>query len=244
MNKKNQNTDALIEEVLKNFFTDEEAKEFSTKFLQEVQPSLSGDKNFKDQFDVDLQSGVRTRSYIDLLITFAENKLPEEKFIDLLLYLGQSTIVSGEFATALDIHEKLARSSESTPKMNNIAANAFLRMGDVYSRQAQWELSFNYIGKADELFKEENDVKGNAECENLMGTIFGDKGELDKAVEHFEKSLASLEDEPDNALRGKIEINLGIISNIQSNYDAALSYFRRALFNFEKVEDVRRVAEV
>ena len=38
MNQKNPNTDALIEEVLKNFFTDEEAKEFSTKYLQEVQP--------------------------------------------------------------------------------------------------------------------------------------------------------------------------------------------------------------
>ncbi len=135
---------------------------------------------------------------IFLLLTFAENKLPKDKFIDLLLFVGQSTITSGEFSTALEIHEKLAHLSEDTPQMKNIAANAFLRMSEVYSRQAKWELSFNYLGKADNLFQDENDVKGNAECENLMGTIFGDKGELQKAVEHFENALTFLEDNPDN----------------------------------------------
>ena len=238
------NTEPLVEEVLNNFFTEADAEEFNSNYLAAEQPQDVSDEKLKEKFDVDLQSGIRTRSQVNLLITFAENQLSKEKFIDLLLFVGQSTITSGEFSTALEIHEKLARSSEDTPQMKNIAANAFLRMGEVYSGQAKWELSFNYLGKAEQLCPAENDVKGNAECENLMGTIFGDKGELQKAVEHFENALAFLEDNPDNVLKGKIEINLGIINNIQGKYDSALSYFRRALLNFEKADDIRRVAEV
>ena len=244
MSKNYPNTEPLVEEVLKNFFTEADAEVFNSNYLASEQRQDVTDEKLKEEFDVDLQSGIRTRSQVDLLLTFAENKLPKDKFIDLLLFVGQSTITSGEFSTALEIHEKLAHFSEDTPQMKNIAANAFLRMSEVYSRQAKWELSFNYLGKADNLFQDENDVKGNAECENLMGTIFGDKGELQKAVEHFENALTFLEDNPDNVLKGKIEINLGIINNIQGKYDSALSYFRRALLNFEKAEDIRRVSEV
>jgi len=244
LSKNYPNTEPLVEEVLKNFFTEADAEVFNSNYLAAEQRQDVTDEKLKEEFDVDLQSGIRTRSQVDLLLTFAENKLPKDKFIDLLLFVGQSTITSGEFSTALEIHEKLAHFSEDTPQMKNIAANAFLRMSEVYSRQAKWELSFNYLGKADNLFQDENDVKGNAECENLMGTIFGDKGELQKAVEHFENALTFLEDNPDNVLKGKIEINLGIINNIQGKYDSALSYFRRALLNFEKAEDIRRVSEV
>ncbi len=248
MSKNNQNTNPLIEEVLKNFFTDTEAEKFNKSYLDEAPASdllkKLEDQGLRKQFDIDLESGLKHRAQVDLLITFAENNLDQDKYINLLLYLGQSTITSGEFATSLDIYNILAHSSEKTPEMKNIAANAYLRMGEIYSRQAQWELSINYIGKADKIFKEENDAKGNAECANLMGTIYGDKGELDNAVKQFEKTLTILEDNPDSALEGKIEINLGIINNIQSKYDAALSYFRRALVNFEKVANIQRVAEV
>jgi tetratricopeptide (TPR) repeat protein len=244
----NPNTDPLIEEVLKNFFTEVEAEEFNKSYLAEGPASdlveKLDDQNLKKQFDVDLEKGLKHRAQVDLLITFAENKLDQEKFINLLLYLGQSTLTGGEFATSLDIYEKLAHFSEKVPEMKNIAANAYLRIGEIYSRQAQWDLSISYLGKADVIFKDENDAKGNAECENLMGTIFGDKGELDRAVEHFEKTLKILEDNPDNALQGMIEINLGIIHNIQSKYDDALSYFRRALINFEKVGNIQRITEV
>ena len=102
------NTEPLVEEVLKNFFTEADAKEFNSNYLAAEQPQDISDEKLKEKFDVDLESGIKTRSQVDLLITFAENKLPKEKFIDLLLYVGQSTITSGEFSAALEIHEKLA----------------------------------------------------------------------------------------------------------------------------------------
>ena len=48
----------------------------------------------------------------------------------------------------------------------------------------------------------------------------------------------------DNSLKGKIEINLGIISNIFGDFETALSYYRRALLYFEKIKDLKRIAEI
>ena len=50
------------------------------------------------------------------------------------------------------------------------------------------------------------------------------KGNLEKAKEHFENALTSLEGINDIALVGKIEINLAIINSMQSNYNDAISY--------------------
>ncbi len=92
-------------------------------------------------------------------------------------------------------------------------------MGELYSRQAQWSLSFYNIKKSKALFEKQNDFSGIAKCENLLGTIYGDLGDLKKAKTHFEKGLSLIEGKKDIALTGKIEINLGIVNNIQSNYD-------------------------
>jgi tetratricopeptide (TPR) repeat protein len=48
----------------------------------------------------------------------------------------------------------------------------------------------------------------------------------------------------ENYLTAKIEINLGIISNIIGDYETAFSYYRRALLYFEKIKDLHRIAEI
>jgi len=66
---------------------------------------------------------------LDQLITFAEIKLTEEKFIEFLIYLGQHTIIAGENSIALEIHEKILRLCDDKPEMTNIFANALLSIG-------------------------------------------------------------------------------------------------------------------
>ncbi len=43
---------------------------------------------------------------------------------------------------------------------------------------------------------------------------------------------------------GKIDINLGIINNIMGKFDNAISYLKRALVIFEKLGDLKRIAEI
>jgi tetratricopeptide (TPR) repeat protein len=240
-----KNTHPIVEEALKNFFDKAEKEDFSQALTGDTDTEAAvKDVKIKDQINFEIRSGPQTRCQVDLLITFAESKYQLEKLIEFLIYLGQLTITAGENQIAIEIHEKIINLCKGKPGTADITANALLAIGEVYSRQAQWELSFGYLDKAIKIFQDENDTKGSIHCQNILGTIQGDQGNLEKAKEHFENALTALEGIKDNALVGKIEINLGIINNMQSNYDEALSYLKRALLNFEKVSDLKRIAEI
>ena len=245
MNNTISNTHPIVEEALKNFFDKSSKKDFLNKISGEIKPlKPSKDSNQKENIGFEISTSAETRYQLDQLITFAENRLSEEKYIEFLIFLGQHTIIAGENSIAIEIHEKLIRLCDDKSEMANIMANALLSIGEVYSRQAQWELSINYLDKSIKIFRDESDTRGNIHCQNILGTIYGDQGNLNKAKENFEDALAALQELKDITLIGKIEINLGIINNMQGNYNEALSYFKRALLNFEKVGDLKRIAEI
>ncbi len=239
-------TESIIQEILQNFFKTTDAEEFTKIYHEEnqVEKREFENRGIESQIDFEIDDGLKTQKQIDLLITFAETRLSEESFIDLLLYLGQFSITSGEYSAAIDIHEKIISLTKETSEMQNVTANAYLFLGEIYSRQAKWELSFNYLDKAFNLFRVDKDDKGSAHCENLYGTIYGDKGNLERAYEHFENALASLQESTDGVMVGKIDINLGIFNNIMGNYDDAVSYLKRALIIFENLKDLKRIAEI
>lgn len=239
------NIHPIIEETLKNFLDKAEKKEFLKILTEESKThSVIKDAKLEDQINFEISSGLQFRYQTDLLITFAESRFNAEQLIQFLIYLGQLTITSGENQIAIEIFERIINLCEGKRGTADIIANAFRSIGEIYSRQAQWEISVTYIDKAIQIFQEENDIKGNIHCQNLFGTIQGDQGNLEKAKEHFEIALTALEGIKDIALVGKIEINLAIINSMQSNYNEAISYLKRALLNFEKLGDLKRISEV
>jgi tetratricopeptide (TPR) repeat protein len=234
-----------LTEIIDNFFDQKQANEFTSLYVSSISeevPDQSIDKNNHPEFKI--QDGLSFRSQIDLLITFSANRLPKEKYLSMLLYLSQSSITNGEFATAIEINERIIALTSNDSNMTDITSNAYLLVGEIYSRQANWENSFNYIRKAHTMFDSVNNLKGVAKCENLLGTIYGDLGDVKTAIENFESALSKTLNEPDYALKGKIEINLGIVNNIKGKTDEALGYFKRALLNYEKISDNRRIAEI
>jgi tetratricopeptide (TPR) repeat protein len=241
-----QKKNTLLRDVLKSFFSSKEINEFTKKYLDNAVAAAKGVLNKKDkaQIEVNLKENPKLKIEADLLITFAESKLARNKFLELLLSLGQMAINAGEFSLAIDINEKLLKETKDSKEYIDISANAFLALGDMNSRQAHWQLSFNNIKKAGELFDKQKDSHGKAKCENLLGTIYGEMGDLKKAKKLFESSLVLIENNKDSSLKGAVEINIGIINNIQGNYEVALSYYQRALLNFQKVNNLKRIAEV
>ncbi len=238
----------FLNKILNDFFSKDDIKEFSENFINEDKLAaerknkIGGTK--KEQLELKISESSRFRTEIDLLITFSYEKLPKQKYLELLLSLGNFSINYGEFLLAIEIHERILSEAKDNKEFLNLAANAHLALGDLYSRQALWQLSIKNIRKANSIFLQQRDDKGAANCENLLGTIYGDYGDLKRAKEHFEKSISYLDDKTDNNLIGKIEINLGIINNIQGNFDSALNYYRRALLNFQKVSETKRIAEI
>ena len=187
---------------------------------------------------------IQTDLQIDFIITKAETELTEDKLLSLLSRLGNYFINSGEFTPAVYIFEKLVATSNSKDKLTKTTGDALLSLADIFSRQALWGISLNYINEAYKVYKKLNNNKGCADCENLLGTIHGELGNLSQAYIHFEKSLFFLRNRKNNSIKGKIEINLGIINNIQGNYDLALNYFHKALEKFTALKDTKRVAEI
>lgn len=232
-------------DILPDFFTNKQVKEFLSLFKSSLSNQPDFDKKVKNKrTEYKFADGLSYRSQIDILITYSSKQLPKEKFLSLLLYLSQASITTGEFATAIEINEKIISNTSNDKNFADLSANAYLLIGEIFSRQANWHNSFNYIRQARSLFESVNDVKGIAKCENLLGTIYGDLGDVKNAVENFETALGKSIDENNYTVKGKIEINLGIVNNIKGLFDDALVYFKRALFNYEKVGDKIRIAEI
>ena len=236
----------IINKILISFFSKKHIYEFEdllkkssvkTKYRsipQTEKAQLSSIKGQKSTFN----------SIIELLITFSYENLSQPKFIEMLLYLGEICIFRGELEVAGQIFERILTVIGKYSKLENIAAYSLLSLGEIYSRQAQWEKSISHINQARKLFETQKDIRGISKCNNLLGTIYGDMGKLKKARNCFENSLTFLNPLTDAGLIGTVEMNIGILCNMQGNHDEALFFYQRALIKNDKVKDMRRISQL
>lgn len=226
--------------VFQKFFQSNELEELYGSFADEVryaenclsiqdreQISYKGSKNLDNKIQ------------LDVLLTFAESRLDKISFSNLLLELSKECILEGENNLALRLLDKAFLKGNNKNK-----AEVFLSKAEIYSRQADWDLSLKFVNEAMSSFNRLDNKIGIARAANLTGTIFGDKGDLDKASNSFNQALDAIKDETECELKGLIHINFGIISNLRAEYNAALRYFLSALEIFEKLDDKRRISEV
>ena len=238
----------IIFNILSNFFSKKQITEFEELLKKSSGKEKSPQSYFptsdKEQLNSDAGQKSIFKANIELLITFASEKLDSIKFIELLLYLGETCISRGELDTASQIFERTLASVEEFPSLENIAAYSMLALGEVFSRQAQWEKSISNINLAKKLFNKHKDLRGIAKCNNLLGTIYGDRGNFKKARSSFENSLTFLNPRTDAALIGMVEMNLGILSNMQGKHDEALFFYQRAIIKYDKLKDMRRISQL
>ena len=214
-------------------------KENSSKKQRVSSSTLSG----KKQLEVKFSSSVHFYSNIDLLITFSQDKLTRSKSTKFLLFIGEDLTAKGLLDSAEKVFSHLLTISPDKLK-SSAKAKVFYGLGDIYSRQAFWEKSISYLNKSRIIFKSINDKYGLAKCENILGTIKVEIGELKSAKKHFEFALSLLGSKKSDILSGMLESNIGILENIQGNYDQAYIHFQRALYKFEKDDNHQRLSEV
>ena len=99
------------------------------------------------------------------------------------------------------------------------------------------ELAQRSLGLATELG---DDLRAAQALNALAGFDF-EQGSMDSARRRFQRALAL--GGAHDAVRGKVEQNLGILANIQGDHTAALAHFERALQAFAAVGDHRGRAE-
>lgn len=180
------------------------------------------------------------RINIDLIVTYAENKVNEKKYLGLLLALGKSCNNHGEIDIAKEVFGKIIEKKGNN--FLNIKGYSNLQLAIIESNQANWYTTKRYLGNALKIFGETKDKMGLAECGNLLGTIEAEKGKITLAKIHLENAYSSVKLKRINLIKTKIEVNLGIVYNMLEKYDEAEKFFNRALTTFE--HEKRQVAEI
>jgi len=194
---------------------------------------------YRNQLEINIDS-CNERIKIDRTITFSEKHLNPDKFCEFLLDLGRLCISCGKLNFASEIFKKTNKSSNKTL----YEAESLLELANVFSRKADWPRSLVNVADAEMLYKKLNDNAGLAKCYNVLASIYGDRGDIEKAKKYFLLSLSLIDPEKDLEMAANLNTNLGIIENIQGSKDSAKNHFENALLIYKKLGDQKRMAEV
>ncbi|MDP2366139.1 MAG: tetratricopeptide repeat protein, partial [Ignavibacteria bacterium] len=198
----------------------------------------------KEQFSHHFPDGVDERVIVDKIITLSERLLLKEKYFDLLIELAKIMIKIGNQAFAQEILSDLKNliGTNGIYRLHNGEAN--LLISKIYWSQAQWDDCDFYLNEAYSSFKSISYFEGYAKCENMLGTLYGEKGDFQKALNHFESALTYLKESDDLSTQAMILTNLGIIYTIYGDFEKAIWNYKDSIEKFKKLNDNNRIARV
>lgn len=237
-----------VKGVLINYMSRTDAEEFikainayANSFVQE---SNGVDKLDKTQIEYSVPNGVNDRVIVDKVITLAEVILPKENYCNLLLDLAQLMNINGNNNFALEILENLKNGTGTKTRCYKFRGDANLLISKIYWQQAQWEDCEFYLTEAYNEFREILDFVGYAKCENMYGTLYGEKGDFEKAIKHFETALEYLDKKEDHLTHAMIMTNMGVVYTIYEDFEKAIWNYKNAAEKFELLRDQNRLARV
>lgn len=248
--EKSQNLILLkdIEKILSNYLTQKDVADFTNELEKR---KVTGTKKIfrsraKDSYQLNdnFIDGSKERELIQGILSFIEGRISETSYYKIMLELSHLMIFNGELNLATEICENLIIKISGSTNYSSLEADTYLALAKISWSQAYWELSIRYVQKAYELYQTKGDNHGYAKCENMLGTISGEQGDVLEAYDHFKKGLEYISDIDDISLRCMFEINLGILLNMQGEYAKAMWNFKNALNKCIQLKDTRRTARV
>jgi tetratricopeptide (TPR) repeat protein len=111
--------------------------------------------------------------------------------------------------------------------------------GELAYQSARWDEALQFF---EDLLEEELVDKLKGEVLNEAGLVYKDKGEWDKAIDYYQRSLAIDEKVGDEHGMSAIFNNLGSVYQDKGEWDKALEYYQRSLEIDEKVGDEHGMA--
>ena len=244
-----KNLSIIIEDLikeLKKFLPAQETEKFINLF-HNVEEKITSDDSFSDenlyQVNKEVDSGSDIREQIDKLITFAEKKLPQKDYLLLSISISELLINYGEFDLCEDIINDIIKQARES-KESIILGDAWLQQAKVEWNQGNWEPAKRACTKAALLFSASGYEIGLAKCENLLGTICGEKGEIDKAENHFKKGLEIQKYTSNDTLIVHLNNNLAIINTIRGDFESATRYLDKALPAVKKLNDAKAESRI
>ncbi len=180
---------------------------------------------------------------LDHLLTLCHSELSEQNNINVTLGIGDIFKNHGELARSEELYS-LALAGAEHAGDEGLVAEAYLRRGDVFSRQGKWEVCENDLDQSRKIYRKLNEHVSVGKIDNITGTNCAIQGRMKQAQTYYRRALSSFERFEDARMTGTVLMNLGIVYNILGQYEEALLQYQRALSFFEKVGDRERVAEL
>ena len=194
---------------------------------------------YQAQLQTDI-SHSNDRIRVDRIITFSEKKLQNHKFCKFLIELARICLAEGK----LDLANEIFRKANRMTNDDLIKAESFLGLAGVFSKRANWSRSIEMISQAKYLYKSLDNYKGMAKCENLLGTVYGELGDIIKAKKYLLSSLSFIKSDDDVELAAILYTNLGIVYHIQEESTSSLNYLEKALKLYQTLGKAKNTAEV
>jgi tetratricopeptide (TPR) repeat protein len=172
--------------------------------------------------------------------------LPENEQIECLYYKSRSLVYLGQLEDALQVATAARANAMS---LDDKALTLALLIAQLY---ALWKLG--RLDDTSEFIKEGNSIIGSlmakdrqtmtwvAMFENVQGNVLYEKGEFDKTLKHWTKSLV-LREEIGNFqdIAGSLN-NLGLIYRTKGELDKALEYYKRSLAFYDEIGNPFHIA--
>ncbi|MEP6474669.1 MAG: tetratricopeptide repeat protein [Gemmatimonadota bacterium] len=145
-------------------------------------------------------------------------------------------LAAGRFREALDCYETRNVKAQTRPEAALLAATAATRVGDL--RPAA-----DLAGQALNAFVSRADADGRMRAVNLVGVIAFEHGRPADAEVAFERALALARDLADGQMAARASNNLASVAHLRGDVETALSLYRSALLEYQRLGDRRGTAE-
>ncbi|MFC2103462.1 tetratricopeptide repeat protein [Bacteroidota bacterium] len=234
------NKNEILLDKFYKIFTEYFGDEMASAFIDGLKSkSVLQDKMSVDDPEFSRQM-VEVRIIIDSTVTYAQSILVSDIYVRFILDI--TTILSE--SCCINLAEEILINTISDVRSDKTYALLLMLLADISIRKSFWDNSINLLNQAVEILTELDDILNLAKCENLFGTLYGEKGEIQTAKNHFLKGTEYLKDNIDENLAANLENNLAILENITGNLELAKEHYHIALKKFEAINQMKKIAEI
>ncbi|HEU4648533.1 MAG TPA: HD domain-containing phosphohydrolase [Gemmatimonadales bacterium] len=156
-----------------------------------------------------------------------------------LLRRGTACDVEGRMAEARALYETAIAAARAADD-KAVLVEALRRLGVLHHRSSETKRATELCESSYALAVDAGADRLAAEALNALACFALDTGELEQAEVRFQRALEV--EALDDAIRGRIEQNLGVLANIRGRLDEALEHYRRSLAASERAGSTRDVA--
>ena len=156
-----------------------------------------------------------------------------------MLRRGRAEDRAGRLDDAVTSYEQAVRLGETSGE-RAVVVEALRRLGVVYHRRNEPERAENLCRRSQREAVDLGDLVLAGEALNTLAGFEFESGEIARARGIYQNALVLAGGS--DALRGRIEQNLGILASIQGDYAGASDHYARSLEAFERAGDERGCA--